>query len=146
MKVELIINKSEENERIVIYASEITKDLQNIINYIDETLNKTIIYGQRNEELYPLNNDEVVRFYTENKAVFAEDLDRKYKITKRLYELEKILPKHFVRISQSEIINLHFIKKLKQELNGLIKISFKNGEVTYSSRRYLKLIKEALQL
>jgi len=146
MKVELIINKSEENERIVIYASEITKDLQNIINYIDETLNKTIIYGQRNEELYPLNNDKVVRFYTENKAVFAEDLDRKYKITKRLYELEKILPKHFVRISQSEIINLHFIKKLKQELNGLIKISFKNGEVTYSSRRYLKLIKEALQL
>lgn len=146
MEVELIINNSEERERIVIYAREITKELQGIMDCIDETLYKTIIYGQINEELYPLNNEEIVRFYTENRAIFAEDSNRKYKVNKRLYELEQILPKQFVRISQSEIININFIKKLKQEINGLIKISFKNGEVTYSSRRYLKSIRGALQL
>jgi|SRR5690625_139482 len=146
MEVELIINQSEEKERIVIHAKEITADLQSIINFIDETLHKTIIYGQKNDELYPLNDETIVRFYTENKAVYAEDIHRKYKVNKRLYELEKILPRQFVRISQSEIINITFIKKLKQEMNGLIKISFKNEEFTYSSRRYLKSIKEALQL
>ena|SRR5690625_125073 len=146
MEVELIINNSEERERIVIYAREITKELQGIMACIDEILYKTIIYGQINEELYPLNNEEIVRFYTENRAIFAEDSNQKYKVNKRLYELEQILPKQFVRISQSEIININFIKKLKQEINGLIKISFKNGEVTYSSRRYLKSIRGALQL
>lgn len=146
MEVELIINKSEKKERIVIHAKEITDDLQGIINFIDETLHKTILYGQLNDELYPLKDETIVRFYTENKAVYAEDKNRKYKINKRLYELEQILPGQFVRISQSEIINISFIKKLKQEINGLIKISFKNEEVTYSSRRYLKSIKEALQL
>src|SRR5690625_1304403 len=146
MEVELIISKSEKKERIVIHAKEITDELQSIINFIDETLDKTILYGQLNDELYPLKDETIVRFYTENKAVYAEDNQRKFKVNKRLYELENILPGQFVRISQSEIININFIKKLKQEMNGLIKISFKNKEVTYSSRRYLKSIKEALQL
>jgi len=145
MEVELVINQSTK-PRIIIQAPEMTEDIQEIINFIDETLYKTIIYGQKNDELYPLDEETIVRFYTENKAVYAEDSQRKYRVNKRLYELEKILPGQFVRISQSEIININFIKKLKQEINGLIRISFKNEEVTYSSRRYLKSIKEALQL
>jgi|SRR5690625_3727725 len=145
MEVELVINQSTK-PRIIIQAPEMTEDIQEIINFIDETLHKTIIYGQKNDELYPLDEETIVRFYTENKAVYAEDSQRKYRVNKRLYELEKILPGQFVRISQSEIININFIKKLKQEINGLIRISFKNEEVTYSSRRYLKSIKEALQL
>ena len=31
-------------------------------------------------------------------------------------------------------------------LGGLIQIAMKNGQITYSSRRYLKVIKEKLQL
>lgn len=146
MRLEININKDEEHERVVIYANEVTKELQEMIYQIEKILTQTKLYGKRNDDIYPLDTNNIIRFYTENKHIFAEDGNQHYLVDKRLYELEEMLPKEFIRISQSEIININYIKKLKQELNGFIKISFKNGMTTYSSRRYVKMIKEALQL
>lgn len=146
MNLEININKDEENERIVIFAREMTEELQNIVQYLENALHDTKLYGKKDDEIYPLDIEKIIRFYTENKQIYVEILSDSYKVGKRLYELEKLLPKHFIRISQSEIINIHYIKKLKQEINGFIKISFKNGKTTFSSRRYVKIIKEALQL
>lgn len=146
MKLEININKNEKDERIVIHAKKTTEQLQKVIQYLEQTLHQTKLYGKKDDEIYPLDTDQIIRFYSENKQIFVETILDYYKIDKRLYELELILPKHFIRISQSEIINIYFIKKLKQEINGFIKISFNNGVTTYSSRRYVKIIKEALQL
>ena len=45
--------------------------------------------------------------------VFARENDNKYLIKKRLYELEEILnPDKFVRISNSEIVNMKKVKKI----------------------------------
>lgn len=146
MKLEIKVNKDEENERIVIFAKELSSDLQRMIKQIERMIDQSNLFGKKDDELYPLKYENIVRFYTENKYIIAEDLTNKYKVEKRLYELEEILPGNFLRISQSEIINIHYIKKLKLELNGFIKISFSNGVTTYSSRRYVKKIKEALQI
>lgn len=146
MKLEINVNKDEEQDRIVIYAKEVTEKLQHLINEIEKSIDETKLYGKIADEIYPLNISNMIRFYTESKQIYAEDEAKNYRIDKRLYELEKVLPKNFIRISQSEIININYIKKLRQELNGFIKISLKNGISTYSSRRYVKIIKEALQL
>ncbi|MDO5515528.1 MAG: LytTR family DNA-binding domain-containing protein, partial [Staphylococcus xylosus] len=50
------------------------------------------------------------------------------------------------QISKSEIININYIDHLKLNKNGTIEIRFTNNDFTYSSRRYLPLIKEALKL
>jgi len=146
VKLEININKDEENERIVIHARERTDKLKELINDIEKTLYETKLYGKKDDEIYPLEIDKLIRFYSENKQIYAENSEGTFRIDKRLYELESILPQQFIRISQSEVINIHYIKKLRQELNGFIKVSFKNGKETYSSRRYVKIIKEALQL
>ena len=146
MKLEIKVNKDEANERIVIYANEVTDKLQQLINEVEKIIHETKLYGRKNDDIYPLEIEKIVRFYSEDKQIYAENNDDQFRIDKRLYELEKILPKNFIRISQSEIINIHYIKKLRQELSGFIKINFKNGTSTYSSRRYVKIIKEALQL
>ncbi|WP_316960159.1 LytTR family DNA-binding domain-containing protein [Staphylococcus simulans] len=65
-------------------------------------------------------------------------------IQQRFYQLEQSLPKDFIRISQSEIINMHNIKHLSLSKNGMIHIEMKHGEATYSSRRYLKQLKARL--
>ena len=49
-------------------------------------------------------------------------------------------------ISKSEIINVDYINYLQLNRNGTIEIKFKNNDFTYSSRRYLKIMKEALKL
>ncbi|HLR71049.1 MAG TPA: LytTR family DNA-binding domain-containing protein [Pseudogracilibacillus sp.] len=146
MKLEININKDEENERIVIFANEMTEELQHVVNEVEKMIQEIKLYGKKEDEIYPLNIKEIIRFYSQDKQIYAENQSGNYRVEKRLYELETILPKDFIRISQSEIINIRYIKKLRQELNGFIKISFKNGIETYSSRRYVKIIKEALQL
>lgn len=146
MRLEINVNKDEHDERIVIYATEITEELQKLINEIETSIQDTKLYGRKDDEIYPLHMERMIRFYTENKQVFAEDEQNYYRIDKRLYQLENMLPNQFIRISQSEIINIHYIKKLKQELSGFIKISLINGVSIYSSRRYVKIIKEALGL
>jgi len=64
----------------------------------------------------------------------------------RLYQVLDILPTTFIQISQSEIVNIDSISHLKLTPNGLVEIFLKNESFTYSSRRYLKTIKEKLEL
>lgn len=61
------------------------------------------------------------------------------------YQVLEKLPSYFIKISQSEIVNLKEIERFNITPNGLVEIYLKNKETTYSSRRYLKAIKEKLQ-
>ena len=62
-----------------------------------------------------------------------------------MYELEDRLDKNsFVRISNSEIINLKKVKGFDLSFTGTICVKMKNGRVTYVSRRYVSKIKQVL--
>ena len=50
----------------------------------------------------------------------------------------------FVRISNSEIVNIEQIEKLDMSHAGTIKMYLKNQDETYVSRRYVSKIKEVL--
>ena len=70
-----------------------------------------------------------------------------FDLKERLYELEARLDRHtFVRISQSEIVNLTKVTALDLTLTGTIKMTLAGDTVCYVSRRYVKKIKEALGL
>ena len=146
MRIVLKVNEAEQDERIEVYASEVSGKLHHALNQFSKEMNERKLYGKCEDMYYPLSYADICRFYTENKQVVVEVNQRKMYVSERLYQLEECLPSKFVRISKSEIINLDYIEKLSIELNGFIKIHFKNGIVTYSSRRYLNKIKEALQL
>ena len=63
----------------------------------------------------------------------------------RLYELEERLNKRlFVRISNSEIVNLKKIVRLDLSMSGTICVELNNHSTAYVSRRYVTKIKQAL--
>ena len=62
-------------------------------------------------------------------------------------KVEVKLDRHtIVRISNSEIINLKKVTALDLTLSGTIKMTLQGGTVCWVSRRYVKKIKEALEL
>ena len=51
-----------------------------------------------------------------------------------------------VLLEKSEIINLHFVRRLDLGITGTIGMQLKNGETAYVSRRYVNHIKSILGL
>ena len=105
----------------------------------------TKITVYRNQETKSISSYEIVRIYSENKKVYVRTKEDRFEVRDRLYVLEDILrEKGFVRISNSEIVNISQIEKLDMSYAGTIKMYMKNGDETYVSRRYVSRIKEVL--
>ena len=106
-----------------------------------------VLTGWRGDVAVPLAAAEILRGYGEEKGVKVQTTQGVYDLKERLYELESKLDRHtFVRISQSEIVNLRKVTALDLKLSGTIKMTLAGGTVCYVSRRYVKKIKEALGL
>ena len=78
------------------------------------------------------------KIYAGNGKVFAATNNGEYILRLRLYEIEERLnPSQFVRISNSEIINLKKVKNFDLSFTGTICVELMNGTTTYVSRRYV---------
>lgn len=95
-----------------------------------------------------LPQSQLVRCYAQDKRVYATvDGGAVYLLRERLYELEEQLDRgKFVRISNGEIINLDKVTAVDLSLTGTIRMTLGEAGYAYVSRRYVKKIKEALQL
>ncbi|ERK29348.1 LytTR family DNA-binding domain-containing protein [Clostridium intestinale] len=146
LKLEIKIEPDLKESKIVIFTSEVTEEIKEIINKINKTQGK-VFKGIKDEKIYLVNPNEVYYFYAENQKVLAKIDKHSLQIKSKLYELEEQLEgTNFIRISNSVIANIDKIKNLEMSFNGTLCIRFMNGDVEYSSRRYVKKIKEYLGL
>lgn len=142
MKVNFEQDKNLNEQLVILKAKEKNAQVNEWITYIEQK--PKVISGKiaGKNKLIPLQ--QVSRFYTSQKKVYAVCGENEWLIASRLYELETQVTENFVRISNTEIINLDDVKEFELTRNGLILITFQTGAMTSSSRRYLKKIKERL--
>ena len=146
MKVQLYIDEKFSEEKVIIEAPALSDAIQRLLKFAQQLDKNKVIRAKKEEEIYLLDTAEIQRVYIENRQVWAETATGNYLLGLPLYQVLELLPADFLQISQSEIINTKQIDHLKLTGSGLIQIAMKNGQITYSSRRYLKAIKEKLQL
>ena len=140
------MTKSFQRKKVIIEAPALSDAIQQSLKFAQQLDKNKVIRAKKEEEIYLLDTAEIQRVYIENRQVWAETATDNYHIGLPLYQVLELLPADFLQISQSEIINIKHIDHLKLTGSGLIQIAMKNGQITYSSRRYLKAIKEKLQL
>ena len=146
MKVRLDIDKQYAEEQIIIEAPTLSPRVQKVKDFVQSLDQKETLKGKFQDQVFLIEIQKIQRIYIENRKVIAETGSRTYALDIRLYQAVEILPASFIQISQSEIVNIDAISHLKLTSNGLIEIYLKNDSFTYSSRRYLKAIKEKLEL
>ena len=146
MKVRLDIDKQYAEEQIIIEAPTLSPRVQKVQDFVQSLDQKETLKGKFQDQVFLIEIQKIQRIYIENRKVLAETGNRTYSLDIRLYQAVEILPASFIQISQSEIVNIDAISHLKLTSNGLIEIYLKNDSFTYSSRRYLKAIKEKLEL
>lgn len=144
MQVEIKIDSSYTEPKIIIMTASMTEDINNIVKKIsDET--SWIISGSKDEKIEVLEQSELIKIYASGGKVFAVTGKGEYVLRFRLYELEKRLDScQFVRISNSEIINLKKVSHFDLSFTGTICVKLSNNTTTYVSRRYVSKIKKIL--
>lgn len=146
MKLNLFIGSNEIHQYVDIHAPELNDQVQAVIDTVNNINSLTTLNGYKDQEIYLLNISDIITFRVIDKRVTAFTQYDSFTLKERLYILENQLPHYFIRISKSEIVNQYCIEKLQLEPNGLIRMYLKHLTFTYSSRRYLKSIKERLSL
>ena len=147
MKVKLAISPEILEELVTIEAQAMSEQITQLVAYVQNLDKQTSrLTVKKGEQVYLLEYDEIVRLYLEDKILQVKTEEDTFTSNLRLYQVKDMLPVHFLQISQSEIIHIKQLDHLKLTANGLVKLVMKNGSVTYSSRRYLKFIKERLGL
>ena len=144
MRVEVKIDSSCIEPKIIVLTASMTEEVSKIIQKLSDN-NPQIITGSKNEKIEVLEQDELIRIYAANSRVFAVASSGEYLLRLRLYEAEERLnPNQFVRISNSEIINLKKVKSFELSFAGTICVELSNGTTTFVSRRYVSKIKKIL--
>lgn len=139
MKLELNIDEKIKETLVVVSANKIDKEVQNLINYIEYS--SEYLIGIVEDKASIIDIGEIIRVYIEDRKTFVVTLKDTYVVKKKLYEVENMVTRNFIKISQSEIANIKFIKNLDFSNTGTIVIKYKNSDISYVSRRMIKEFK-----
>lgn len=145
MKISLKINQKYTVPEIHICSSENNAEIRKLYHTVKDAVEENLVAYQ-DKEAVSIRCGDVIRIFSANKMVYLETADGQYRIKERLYEMEEKLDKtRFVRISNSEIVNLRKIQRMDTSITGTIKMYLQNDIETYVSRRYVGKIKAAFE-
>ena len=146
MNIEIKIDENFENDKIIFQYKEMSEELLNIIEILKSINNKKLkVY--LDEETYFISENDIEAIYCKDSKVYIKTEIQEFLSKNRLYEFESILSKKdFIKISNAEIVNINKVKSINTKIIGTIVITFYSGYKTYSSRRYIKKIKEVLDI
>lgn len=147
MKIRIELEEELAEDEIVIRCRSLTEEItriQNAVSAVSAAKQNIVLYKSDTEYYVPLEN--ILFFETESNGLNAHTRDNVYQAKYRLYELEEILPWHFLRISKSTIINLKEVYSLsRSNLSTTSVASFSEShKQVFVSRLYVKQLKEKL--
>lgn len=139
------ITEQADDLQVVISCRKIDAEVLRLKKYIQLFDRKLI--AKKEEENCFIPSSDVLYFESVDDRTFLYTQEQVFEIRQRLYELELIFSdRDFVRISKSQIVNLHKISTLKPELNRTILATLCNGEQLSISRKYVPSVRAILSL
>lgn len=146
MKIHIEVVDDLTEDEVLIRCGRVDDTIQKIHQYILEqsSSNAKITFYKENQEFY-FSLDEVLFFETDGEYVYAHTKDDAYRIKHRLYELESLLPRNFVRASKSTIINSAQVYSISRNLTASSLVQFIGShKQVYVSRRYYQDLRQRI--
>jgi len=138
MKVRIEVADGLSEDEVLIRCGRVDESIQKIHQFILEQAGsgqKITFYKQNREYYFPL--EDILFFETGGEHVYAHTDKDTYQIKYRLYELEQILPRYFVRAAKSAIVNIRQIYSITRNLTSSSPVQFANShKQVYASRYY----------
>ncbi len=146
MKIKFEVDETLQEEEIVIRCKKVTHDhlsLQEMIERKMDTQIQIEFYDRGKEYYFSLT--EILFFETSADGVFAHTKERQYQVKYKLYELEEILPRQFLRVAKSMIVNVDEVYAITKSITSSSTLEFYDtAKQAYASRGYYKELKNRL--
>ncbi len=144
MRVEIVVDENLKEKEVIIKTPKIDQESLDIKEKISAN-EIEVLSGIYDDKLEIINLDDIIKIYANDKKVYTVTDKKTYLMKLPLYKIEDYLNgKNFVRISNSEIINLDRTKSFGFKYLGTISCEMDNGDVCFVSRRAMKKVREIL--
>ena len=126
------------------------KEIARKISLMDENGKSTVISAWDGDYCIQVKQNELLRIYSMDKKVYLEcqNEEEPLLLKMRLYEFEELAERcgwtDFIRISNTDIVNLSKVKNFDMSLTGIVKVNYGEGKVAIVSRRYMNKIKDQI--
>lgn len=143
MKITINVDEQINETEISILCKQLTPDIEKILATL-RMINQQVMV-MRDEENYLLDVAKIVYIEAIERKTFVYTTDAVFESKLRLYEMEeRLCASGFFRISKSCLVNLKFIKSLKNDVERKLRLTLENGEQIIVSRQYADEIKRRL--
>lgn len=143
MKITINVDEKINETKIEIHCKQLTPDIEKILATL-RMLNQQMMVTKE-EENYLLDVAKIVYIEAIDRKTFVYTADSVYESKLKLYEMEeRLCESGFFRISKSCLVNLRYIKSLRNDVERKLRLTLENGEQIMVSRQYADEIKRRL--
>lgn len=146
MKLHIEIADGLEEDEVIIRCSALTAEIQELQQLLSSQIvhTKQLLLHKQDTEYY-LSMEDILFFETEGSNVCAHTCNDVYQTDYRLYELEEMLPGHFMRVAKSTILNTRKVFSITKNFPSVSLVEFSNSHKQVQvSRNYYKALRYKL--
>lgn len=150
MKIKVEIDTDLNEPEVTIRCPQIDETIMAIQKTLSHIIseNENLIFKKgETEYIFPVK--KILFFETEEGGggVIAHTESESFTVEYKLYELEKLLPSFFIRVSKSTILNSRFVYGITKNITASSKIEFQNSNKNvYVSRIYYKSLVQKINI
>ena len=148
VEIDVVLDEKYIDPKVTIRTKTRSQQVENIVYAIENASENDfpqVIAHADGKQVFVSQRD-IIRVHTQGRKVVVQTEDAQYTVKKTVSDLEeKLNPKRFLRISQSEIINLYKVKCFDIGIAGTIGVEFDNGMKSWASRSRVKDIKAMIK-
>ena len=143
MKITINIDENVSETEITINCNQLTDEIENIMATL-RILNQQMLVSKE-EETHLIDVGKISYVEALERRTFVYTQEDMFESKLKLYEMEeKLCRLGFFRISKSCLVNLKFIKTIRNDVERRLRLTLKNGEQVMVSRQYAEEIKKRL--
>ena len=144
-RLRFIQDDTVEQTEVIIRARRNDEEVERILEALGVDSQKALLCNTLSSSKM-IDPNDIVIISKSGRYLSVKTNNGEYVLTDPLYKIEEELdPIWFMKISQSEIVNLKYVKGWSFTKSGIIIIELVNGIRSFTSRRYAKQIREVLR-
>jgi DNA-binding LytR/AlgR family response regulator len=144
LKLRIEVSDGLPESEVIIRCGRVDDAVQKLQAYILSLSAPKLVFYKGQQEFY-LALEGILFFETDGDQVYAHTPADAFRVKHRLYELETILPRAFVRASKATIVNTQQIYAISRDLTSSSQVRFAGThKQVYISRRYYKELKDRM--